>query len=342
MTTPALITTAPEIPRDRYGRPLILPDPALVEPGVEPGKPVAYTRASTLGKVLEEQSALTAWKQRMTLLGVVQAPHLAMAASQARDDRSALNKICEEALVAAQAGAKAAVGTALHRIWEQLDRGEDPGPYPAEYRADVEARRRATEGWEWAGIEVFVVCDDLLAAGSADRFRIVRPKGRGKAAQPFVRCVDDKTGSDISYAMLSIGVQLAVYAHGKRYDPATGARLPVYVDPASGDELPVDLKVAEVLHTPSGSGRTTVHEVDIAAGWTAAQLAKSVKGIRTDARHWSRPAGTAEASLADLVSSAPTLEALFALWETRGAEFDGEVGPLASARYALLSAGVVA
>lgn len=344
---PALGTIGPsglEIPRDRWGRPLILPDPALVEPGdssTAPGKPVPYTRASTLGKVLEEQSALTAWKQRMTLLGVVAAPHIAMAASQARNDRDALNKLCEEALVAAQAGARAAVGTALHAVWEALDKGLDPGPVPAEYRADVAARQAATAGFEWVAVEQFVVCDQLQVAGTADRLRVIRPKGRGKAAKPFVRVCDDKTGSSIEYGMLGIAVQLAVYAHGLRYDPATGARSPLGVLP-DGTEVDVDLRVAEVIHTPAGEGKSRVLEVDIASGWTAAGLAKGVKGIRNDARKWAKVATEGEATLLDLVESAPDEAALFALYEARGAEFDATVGAAASARLALLRGGVLA
>lgn len=347
-TTPALEVpnlgpSGLEIPRDRWGRPLILPDPALVEPGVEPGKPTGYTRASTLGKVLEEQSALTAWKQRMTLIGILEAPHLMMTASSCRNDRDALNKLCEEALVKAQAGAAAERGTALHAAWEAHDKGLDPGPIPVELRPVFSARLASTAGFEWAAVEKFVVCDQLLAAGTADRFRVVRPKGRSKA-KPTLRVVDDKTGDKIEYGMLGIAVQLAIYAHGKSYDPATGVRGPVYVTP-EGDELEVDLRVAEVIHTPASGdakGTSRVLEVDIAAGWAAAGIAKSVKGLRNDARKWAKVASESTASLADLVAACTTEAALFALYEQRGAEFDAKVGPLASARLALLRGGVLA
>jgi hypothetical protein len=51
-----------EIERDRYGRPLIIPESG--------GKPVAYTRATTIANSLDDGTALTAWKMRMAAIGL--------------------------------------------------------------------------------------------------------------------------------------------------------------------------------------------------------------------------------------------------------------------------------
>ena len=326
-----------EIPRDRWGRPLVK------QPG---GGQVAYTRASTLGKALEEQSALAAWKQRMTLIGVTLAPHLAMSAAAHREDASAagkakLNDLCEQAMQAAQAGARAEIGTALHKLLETVDAGRDPGPFPAEYHADVEAYRIATAGFRWLGAEQFVVCDQLQAAGTFDRTRIVPPKPRSRA-KPTVRVVDIKTGASVDYAWLSIAVQLAVYAHGERYDAGTGERTPLGLDPATGEVYDVDLRVAEVVWLPAGEGRAQVIEVDIASGWTAAGLATGVRKLRKEAKSWASAAAPAEPTLEQLVESAPSVEALTALWQSHGAGFTDELTQLATARYALLAQGAVA
>lgn len=336
MTTGTFATPEVEIPRDRWGRPMIKQ---------ADGGQVAYTRASTLGKALEEQSALAAWKQRMTLIGVTLAPHLAMSAAAHREptaaNKSKLNDLCEQAMQAAQANARAEIGTALHKLLETVDAGRDPGPFPAEYHADVEAYRAATAGFRWLGAEQFVVCDSLQAAGTFDRTRIVPPKGRSKA-KPTVRVVDIKTGSGVDYAWLSIAVQLAVYAHGERYDPVTGERTPLGLDPATGEVHDVDLRVAEVIWLPAGEGRAQVIEVDIASGWTAAGLATGVRKLRKEARSWAKAAAQVEATLEQLVESAPTVEALTALWQTHGAAFTDDLTQLATARYALLAQGAVA
>jgi hypothetical protein len=47
-----------DIKRDRWGRPLITPP--------DGGKPVPYTRVSTLAKALDDKTALMRWKQRQT------------------------------------------------------------------------------------------------------------------------------------------------------------------------------------------------------------------------------------------------------------------------------------
>ena len=64
------ITDAPatELTRDRWGRPLIVPP--------EGGKPVGYTRVSTLAKALDDLNNLMAWKARKTAEGLVRRPDL--------------------------------------------------------------------------------------------------------------------------------------------------------------------------------------------------------------------------------------------------------------------------
>jgi hypothetical protein len=48
---------ATEIPRDRWGRPLIEPP--------DGGKPIGYTRVSTLAKALDDKTSLMDWKCRI-------------------------------------------------------------------------------------------------------------------------------------------------------------------------------------------------------------------------------------------------------------------------------------
>src|SRR5689334_3084695 len=93
-----------DIPRDRWGRPLIIPP--------EGGQPVPYTRVSTMAKALDDQSGLMLWKQRKTAVGLLRRPDLltriAGAVANGDDDtdwptKRALNDICREATEAAAA-----------------------------------------------------------------------------------------------------------------------------------------------------------------------------------------------------------------------------------------------
>jgi hypothetical protein len=339
--TAAFSTVAAEMKRDRWGRPYIVP------PGG--GKPVAYTRVTTLAKTLEEQSALAAWKQRMTLVGVTLQPHIALAAAAARDDKNKLNDLAEQALAAAQAGAKAEIGTALHKLTEKLDQGEDIGPIPAGYQADLDAYQAATAGICWVAIEQFLVVDDLQVAGTADGIGVL-PDGRTVIA-------DKKTGS-IEYAGLSIAAQLACYAHGQAYDIATGQRTPIDVDQTLG----------VIIHMPAGSGECHLYDVDLVKGWEAAQASAYTRRMRSQCKTWMTPhevaprgcpwcaddvppgvdliSGRCPSCLPDLIAeqiaAVATPAGLADLWRTYAASFTPDLQDLAAARRALLATGLVA
>lgn len=319
-----LVKPAPTLQRDRYGRPLIrLPDGSRVVP---------YTRVTTLAKTLEEQSALTAWKQRMTLVGASLAPHLMLSVAAHREDRDKLNELAGQAMEAAQAGAKAEIGTSLHRICETIDLGGDPGPYPEQYAPDIRAYQAATGGIEWLAVEQFIVLDDMQVAGTTDRIGVY--KGRPVIA-------DIKTGS-IEYGALSIACQLACYANGEAYDVATCARTP----------LPehLDDKIGLVIHLPAGQGRCELHEVDLHAGYDAALQSIRVRDMRRGAKGWMRPVPLEEPADADpqpdaqvlrtWISQAPDAEALASLWTAHPTAFTPELTELAGARHALLVAGL--
>ena len=69
-----------ELPRDRWGRPLIEPP--------DGGKAKPYTRVSTLAKTLDDKTALSKWLCRQTAIGLAQRPDLVRATRRA-SDRSA-------------------------------------------------------------------------------------------------------------------------------------------------------------------------------------------------------------------------------------------------------------
>ena len=86
---------APDVPRDRWGRPLITP--------TDGGKPEPYVRVSTLAKTLDSKDGLMTWKQRMTAIGIGKRPDLAeRAAITDPTDKKSLKEIVDAAMQAAE------------------------------------------------------------------------------------------------------------------------------------------------------------------------------------------------------------------------------------------------
>lgn len=307
---------ATEIPRDLYGRPLIL------QPG---GKSKAYRRVTTFVGVLEDTYNLSLWSQRMVALGLAARPDLLLAAGAASaEDKHDLNKICDAAREHAGASSSATLGTALHKICERVDRGEKL-QIPAAAKADVAAYQRATKHLRWGAIERLMVHDELQLAGTPDRLAHV--DGRLVVA-------DLKTGS-LEYGLPKIAMQLAVYAHSQAYDPDTGERT----------SLDIDLERATVIHVPVGKGTCELIDVDIAAGWEGVLLARQVWAWRArkdfvlaapEAVQEAAP--QPESDLAVQVATAPSLEALRALWAAHQDVWDEELTALATSRKANLAA----
>lgn len=242
----------PEIERDRWGRPMVIP--------AHGGKAVAYTRATTLAGAVDDTSGLMKWKARMTLLGAAKNPHLATAALAAGDNKWELNKLADKAAEAAGGDVAAITGTSMHSFTERIDRGEPMGDVPEVLRGDVLAYQTATAAMKRLHIEQFVVCDELKAAGTPDL--IVEFEGERYIA-------DKKTGSvDYPHKMAA---QLAIYAHSQMYDIETGRRTPL---PAVNGQRGI------IIHLPAGEGTAQLYWVNIAAGWEAAQLGVKVNEWR--------------------------------------------------------------
>lgn len=250
MTT--LTTVDQQIKRDHWGRPLVIP------PGG--GKPVPYTRVTTFVSVMEDTFNLSRWQQRMVAIGLSDRPDLALAVAAHKGDKDHLNKICQKAIEAAKASAKATTGTALHTLSELVDRGEDLPVLPDGARADIEAYRVATADLDMVAIEQFGVHDELQAAGTWDRIIQI-------GNQRYIG--DLKTGS-IEWGMNKIAQQLALYSRCQAYDPATGERTPLNVDQNNG----------LIIHLPSGEAKCELLWVNLRVGWDAVQLAHQVRKWR--------------------------------------------------------------
>lgn len=253
------VRTEDQIPFDQYGRYLIVPDGAK--------KPVGHTRVTTFASTLDDRYGLERWGLRMSALGFVARQDLyARLCSTRPDDKYALDKLCGEAKEAAAASAGANMGTALHAMCERIDLGEDV-TFPAPFDTDVQAYRQALADHDVEIIpdyvERYVCLPDLVLGGKLDR---IVDFGR----QPKI--ADLKTGATLDYSWGSIAVQLACYANAATlYHGKTKTHSPM---------PDVDKDVALVIHLPAGTGRCTLHWVDIARGWEAAQHARWVREWR--------------------------------------------------------------
>ena len=253
------MTATVEVPRDRYGRPLIQPAAG--------GKPVAYDRASSFGDVLEDKYHLSKWQQRMVAKGLTARPDLYLAASTTPlVEKSKLDRIAEQAIEAAGGTAKSTIGTSLHALTEYIDRGEDLPPYPAEYAKDLDAYREITARFEHVHIEQFMVCDQLKVAGTPDR---LSRSAFDTLHDGSMFVYDLKTNGNANF-LDKYASQLAIYSRSVLYDPATGGRTPV----------DLDQHVGWIVHMPQGEGRCDLYRVDLEAGWQAALLAAEVRAYR--------------------------------------------------------------
>lgn len=249
------MNTLPEVPRDRWQRPLVVPP--------EGGKPVPYTRCTTFVGALEDTYNLEKWKLRQAAIGFASRPDLVMAVQACSPaDKSAIDAHCQTALDVAASSAAANIGTALHKFTEAYDRNAGPldGSVSTEVRLDIEAYAEATACLKMVGIEQFVVNDPLKVGGTFDR--LVEYNG--------VRYIADiKTGT-LDYGMGKIAMQLAMYARSRTYNPTTYERT----------DLDVDVYRAIVIHLPAGQGKCFLRWVDIATGWEGVHLAEQVREWR--------------------------------------------------------------
>ena len=248
----------PEIERDRWNRPKIN------------GK--SYLRPSTLAKTLDDQSNLIEWSSAMTALGMSRSPDLVALAStidpaEHRKARDIVKRAKDR--VMSQGGAD--IGTAIHAATEAVDYGESIAHMPADLQADALAYRAAREslGLEPLAAEVFVVNEELQAAGTFDR--LVASDSR-----PLLGLVTDiKTGSKddpeyaAKYGAVAWSIQLATYAHADPYglDWEELGAYPLWTE-------------GIIWYIPRGSGKCYPITVDLGVGWDLAITARKVYDAR--------------------------------------------------------------
>ncbi|MFD7976704.1 hypothetical protein [Streptomyces sp. NPDC059071] len=289
------------VPRDGWGRPLVV--------SMAGGKPKGYTRTTTFIDCIEDKSSLIDWGKRMVLVGATKRGDLVNKARSLDPedpaDKKTLNFLAEQATDASGANDKRERGTHLHNLSELVDAGQ-PLP-PTTSPQDVEdmgAYLMETSVLTVKAVEQFVVIDKLGVAGTFDR--MAEYDGPGPNGEPLSGdfICDLKTGS-VEYGGLKMAAQLACYSRGVLYDHT---RFPVDVNDKAAvaafkrsvidiqDAVgayrplsPVNQDWGIIIHLPAGKSECTLYWVDLNLGWEAAQLALTIRGMRSKSRKALRP-----------------------------------------------------
>lgn len=259
----------------------------LVETPVEIGKrgkplktkEIGYTRTSNVAKLLEDNNSLTNHQVRVTMLGLAKNPdHIRAVNEYAIDvaaNRASLDALAAQCYGEADGWAGADHGTALHDLLEQIETGKmAPEDILLEgMRADVLAYRAHMEAEglyvlpDWC--EHMIVHDDVKVAGTFDCL-VGHRKSTYGWPEEVIRLADYKTTKpgSIEYAFAAYCIQLAIYRHGTPYrqHPTFGGERkdwPEHLDPSK----------AMLIHVPAGHATCDLYEMDLDAGWEAAQHA---------------------------------------------------------------------
>jgi len=282
------------VPRDGYGRPLIVPKTG--------GKPVAHTRTTTFIDCIDDKSNLNTWDKRMVLIGAAMKPELLKGVldldKDDPNDKRTLNTIAERLKDISGANDKREKGTHLHALTEAVDAGVTlPESASDEDVADMASYMIETLDFTVLHVERLVVVNELKVAGTPDRISHYEgpgPTGR-RVSDNYV--TDLKTGS-VEYGALKMAMQEAIYSRGEFYDASV---FPVDVDDKKAftawkkTEFPAELAVTAyapqdisvnqrwgiIMNLPAGSGVCTLYWTDLAIGWRMAKLALKIRAARS-------------------------------------------------------------
>lgn len=280
----------PEVPddiqRDRWKRPLIVPKAG--------GPPIAYTRASTLGKAIEDNFHLHKWEMRAVALGMSRREDLVALASAIPENegehRGPLDDIAKEAKTAGGGDKGANIGTALHKLSERRDAGEDLTYLRSIFLEAMDAYSQQMGPFKVLAAETFVACDEVQTAGTFDRVVQLRYNLQfnqnldGQIVSHIIPAgtvliLDLKTGKydSAKYWGATYSVQQTVYAMGDPYTPK-GRR--TWGD-LLGEGMRPSTDWALILHVPSDSPKDAgLHVVDLELGRALADLAIQVRNAR--------------------------------------------------------------
>jgi hypothetical protein len=203
---------------------------------------------------------------------------IAAAKADGKTAKDALNRKAQVAKELAGAEDKADKGTELHALSELVDTGQElPHKISFEDVIDLDAYRRASEGFKIVHMEKLVVCDELKVGGTPDRVSewhgdepLVAPDGHEFRPGELI-ITDLKTGTT-EYGGLKMAMQLSIYANSVLYNHEDGSRAPL-------DNI--NRKWGIIMNVPAGTGRGMLLWADLELGWEAVKVAGMVRKMRS-------------------------------------------------------------
>jgi hypothetical protein len=251
--------------------------PYVVNP--ESDKRERYSRSSKAGNILDDESNLTDWKLRTVVVGAAVRPELMARASVLDPDlhKKDLREIAELCLVAGRGERRAVTGSAIHAMFDHIDRGTKWIP-PPQFEELCLAYQRMLSDWGLIPMDIEVQCvnDEFRLAGTLDRrYRtvstLVAPDGSIIPIGSMI-VADIKTGAELEYASGSYACQLTAYVDSMRYNVQTDERHEW--EPESVKDW------ALIIHADSMGTRVDVYWCDLNAGRIGLRLADEVKQWR--------------------------------------------------------------
>jgi hypothetical protein len=220
------------------------------------------TGATSVASYPDDKYLINLWECRMALTGGAQSPSLMERVAAHIDDRGTLNDLVKEAKQLAKANEARERGTAIHRLAERIDLGEQI--------VDTPLARAVQDTWKAAlddasltvdtgYVERIVVYPELYIAGTFDRIVACWEDGQ-------LYIADIKTGPNAVTYPHSTAIQLAIYANA----PLLAGPIPKGGGETQQFEtMPaVNKDIGYVIHMPE-ERRAEVVPINIAAGWEA-------------------------------------------------------------------------
>lgn len=294
IVTPPDTTNAPT-KRDLKGR---YRAPILTDN--RPGPERSWTRVTNMAGRLEDQAGITNWKLRKALQGGTSRESL-IASAQAHDpdkDKNEYTQFVEDALEIAGANEARKIGTAVHRMTEDLDNGIKPlDRFGDRWRPLLGRYQQVLDksGWVIEHVEQVILIDGYQVAGTIDRV-IIDEHGE--------RCIADiKTSANLDYGYLGPGIQLAAYANHDAtchykwepgYTPTGIYRTDrEHIITERGPQIKgINREYGYIIHLPwqgEHVGTCTIHKVEIGEAWAGFICADEVGGYRRAAKKWGKP-----------------------------------------------------